>query len=79
MIDEYWEDISIYYVGFYSRTDLNTNRPKKKIIKILAFPSNITKKDVFNLVPLYFHNIEEVLYVDEIDSDGLLLKKNILT
>lgn len=74
LIEEYWEDISIYSVEFSSRTDLNKKWSTRKFRKTLVFPSNITKEEVFRLVPICFHNIDKVLYVDEL-TDGLLLKE----
>lgn len=69
-VEDYWEDVTIYYVEFIALTGLNT---KRKHRKTLAFSSAISKEDVYHLVPVYFNHIDEILHVDEL-TDGLLLK-----
>lgn len=70
-IDDYWEDVTIYYVEFVASTGSNS---KRKHRKTLAFNSSISKEDVYHLVSVYFNHIDEVLYVDEL-TDGLRLKE----
>ena len=72
IIDDYWEDITIYYVEFTSHSNSDI---KRKHRKTLAFNISISKENICHLVAIYFNNIDEVIYVDEV-SDGLLLKGN---
>lgn len=70
-IENYWSDVSIYAVGFAAKSVSDSTREFRKL---LVFPVGITKEEVIHLIPLYFSNIKEVLYVDEF-TDGLLLKE----
>ncbi|MCC4311417.1 hypothetical protein [Carnobacterium maltaromaticum] len=70
-VEDYWEDVTIYYVEFVAFTGSNSRRKHRKT---LAFNSSINKEDVYHLVSVYFNHIDEVLYVDEL-TDGLLLKE----
>ncbi|PLS34482.1 hypothetical protein CYV26_08505 [Carnobacterium maltaromaticum] len=70
-VEDYWEDVTIYYVKFVAFTASNSRRKHRKT---LAFNSSVSKEDVYHLVSVYFNHIDEVLYVDEL-TDGLLLKE----
>lgn len=72
-IEQYWEDIIVYSVEFFT---LSGDDVPRQCRKILVFPCEVTKEDVFHLLPIYFHQVSKVLHVDEI-SEGLLLKKEL--
>lgn len=71
MIDEYWTDITVYYVEFTVKTDFYSNR---KYGRTLAFNSFISKKEITHLITVYLKDIDEVLFLDVLE-DALLLKK----
>lgn len=69
-IDEFWKDITVYYVEF--------TRGKEDTIvthcKVLVLKNGLREEEVIELVKIYFNNIIEVTCVDEL-YDGLILKE----
>lgn len=70
MIEEFWDDITVYYVEFTAKTN---KEPVKKFRKTLIFKTDVKKKDLDSIIKKYFHGIIEVTHIDELD-DGLCLK-----
>lgn len=72
-IEDYWDDISIYYVEFIGQCQ---NKSSRKHGKFMAFRSGIHQEDVSDLVKGHLKGINEVIAVDEI-SIALLLKEGL--
>ncbi|WP_421000839.1 hypothetical protein ACOJIU_18390 (plasmid) [Carnobacterium maltaromaticum] len=75
MIEEFWDDITVYYVEFTAKTN---KAPVKKFRKMLIFKADIRKNDLDGIIKKYFNGIIEVTHIDEID-EGLCLKKQFET
>lgn len=72
-IEDYWDDITIYYVEFIGQCHNNISRKHGKFI---AFRSGIHQEDVPDLVKEHLKGVNEVIAVDEI-SIALLLKNEL--
>lgn len=75
MIEEFWDDITVYYVEFTAKSN---KEPVRKFRKTLIFQTVTRKEDIDSIIKKYFSNIIEVTHIDELD-DGLCLKKQFET
>lgn len=70
MIEQNWADKTIYHVRFLAKS--NTSVSNRKFCRTLVLPSDLSHSEVEKIVFEKFHNIIEVLSIDEL-SGGLLL------
>lgn len=70
MVEQYWEDITVYYVEF---TASDTDKVLRNFHKTLVFRSDVEACEVPQFVKSRFLNIVDVTAVDEL-SEGLMLK-----
>lgn len=68
-IEDFWDDVLIYSVGFLTNDDV-----ERKIIKTLIFPIDYTEQDILDSVMEKFRNVKAVTIIEEY-TDGLMLKK----
>lgn len=73
-IEEYWDDIMVYYVEF------SVYDKKEQMFicrKTLVLPAFIHEEEVKEIIKTHFTNVSEVLAVDTL-NEGLLLKDRFL-
>ncbi|ANZ98683.1 hypothetical protein BFC22_00585 [Carnobacterium divergens] len=65
-IEQYWNDVTIYYVVFQTHTNL-------EISKTLVFPTEWSQEKVKTSISNCFNNVKKVIVIEEV-AEGLALK-----
>ncbi|KRN56660.1 hypothetical protein CKN73_04995 [Carnobacterium divergens] len=65
-IEQYWNDVTIYYVVFQTHTNL-------EISKTLVFPTEWSQEKVKTSISNCFNNVKKIIVIEE-DAEGLALK-----
>lgn len=65
-IEQYWNDVTIYYVVFQTHTNL-------EISKTLVFPTEWSQEKVKTSISNCFNSVKKVIVIEE-DAEGLALK-----
>lgn len=71
MIDQFWDDIVIYFVEY---TSLSSENKVQSHQKTVVFNSVIIEKELEHTIMKHIDNIIQVISIDEV-ADGLCLKK----
>lgn len=71
MIEQFWDDIVIYFVEY---TSLSSENKVQSHQKTIVFNSVIIEKELENTIMEHMDNIIQVISIDEV-ADGLYLKK----
>lgn len=67
-IEDHWQDVGIFFVGFY----VNIKENERKLIKkTLVFEHGIADCEVKKIIKDKFQGVCEVLYVDVIEESAL--------
>ena len=70
-IEDYWSDISLYYISFIVKNKYGKN----KINRLFAFDSRFDEKEIETKIFNYFHGVESVERID-FWSEGLIKNEN---
>ncbi|MGO2963120.1 MAG: hypothetical protein ACTIDE_10995 [Carnobacterium maltaromaticum] len=71
MIEQFWDDIIIYFVEY---TSLSSENKVQSHQKAVIFNSVIIEKELEHIIMQHIDNIIQVISIDEI-TDGLFFKK----
>ncbi len=62
IIEEYWKDVTIYYVTFKVDNDL------RKINRTFVLEENLTETEVAKIITARFPHVEQILQVEECEN-----------
>ncbi|MBP1039914.1 hypothetical protein I6N95_02705 [Vagococcus sp. BWB3-3] len=62
IIEEYWKDVTIYYVTFKADNVL------RKISRTFVLEENLTETEVAKLITARFPHVEQILQVEECEN-----------
>lgn len=62
IIEEYWKDVTIYYVTFKADNVL------RKISRTFVLEENLTETEVAKIITARFPHVEQILQVEECEN-----------